>query len=82
VKAGMNPEEIKRKYGKDLVLHGGFNAMLWKDLDAIKAEMKRLIPVLKESGGYIFAADHSIPNDVSFENIKEIIRYAKELGSY
>jgi len=82
VKAGMKPDEVKVKYGKDLVLHGGFNAMLWKELDAIRAEMKRLLPVLKESGGYIFAADHSIPNDVSFENIKEIIRYAKELGSY
>ena len=82
VKAGMDPADVKRKYGKDLVLHGGINAMLWNDLGAVKAEMERLVPVLKEGGGYIFAADHSIPNDVSFENIKEIIRYAKELGKY
>lgn len=82
VKAGMDPEAVKAEYGDRLVLHGGFNAMLWKDLDAITAEMKRLLPILKQSGGYIFAADHSIPNDVSFRNMKEIMALAKELGSY
>ena len=46
VKAGINPEEIKIKYGIDLVLNGGFNAVLWNDLEAIKAEMYRLLPVL------------------------------------
>jgi len=82
VKAGMKPIEVKKAYGDRLVIHGGFNAMLWKDINAIKSEMSSLLPVLKKNGGYIFAADHSIPNDVSFDNIKEIIRYAKELGKY
>jgi uroporphyrinogen decarboxylase len=78
----MDPVLVKRKYGDKLVLHGGINAMLWKELDAVSAEMERLLPVLKESGGYIFAADHSIPNDVSFGNMKAIIALAKRLGSY
>jgi uroporphyrinogen decarboxylase len=82
VKAGMRPDEIKRLYGDRLVLHGGFNAMLWNDIDAITAEMERLLPILREGGGYIFAADHSIPSDVSFENMKSIIALAKDLGSY
>jgi len=82
VKAGMDPAQIKREYGEKLVLHGGMNAILWKDIDAIKAEMERLIPIMKRDGGYIFAADHSIPNDVSFENMREIIKCAKELGRY
>ena len=80
VKAGMDPEKVKKEYGKDIVLHGGFNAMLWKDLDVIRSEMRRLLPILSQGGGYIFASDHSIPNDVSFENVTEIIRLAKELG--
>ena len=82
VKAGMDPQEVKARYGDRLVLHGGFNAMLWKDLDAITAEMKRLLPILKQSGGYLFAADHSIPHDVSLENMRTIVALAKELGSY
>jgi uroporphyrinogen decarboxylase len=82
VKAGMNPLEVKRKYGDKLVLHGGLNAMLWKDLDAVIADMDILVPQLKEKGGYIFASDHSIPNDVSLANVQEIIRRAKVLGRY
>jgi uroporphyrinogen decarboxylase len=82
VKAGMDPIEIKKKYGKDLVLHGGINAVLWDNPEAIEEEMKRVIPVMKESGGYIFASDHSIPNTVSLADFSRIIKLAKELGSY
>jgi uroporphyrinogen decarboxylase len=82
VKAGINPIELKRIYGKDVVLHGGINAVLWDDVDAISTEMKKVIPVMKESGGYIFSSDHSVPSSVSLENFKHIIDLAKKLGSY
>jgi uroporphyrinogen decarboxylase len=82
VKAGMDPGLVKKNFGKELVLHGGINAMLWKNIDAVTAEIERLMPILKENSGYIFAADHSIPNDVSFENIKTIMALAKRLGSF
>jgi len=82
VKAGMDPVKIKEKFGNDLVLHGGINAVLWDDVDSIEAEMRRVIPVMKESGGYIFSSDHSIPNSVSLKNFKRIIELVKELGSY
>ena len=82
VKAGMDPIGIKRKYGDKLVLHGGINAVLWDDLEAIEAEMKKVIPVVKESGGYIFSSDHSVPPSVSLENFRYIINLAKKLGRY
>lgn len=82
VKAGMDPVEIKRAHGSDLVLHGGINAVLWDDREAIEAEMRRTIPALKESGGYIFASDHSIPNSVGLKNFSTIIDLAKALGRY
>ena len=82
VKAGMKPLEIKKKYGDRLVLHGGVNAVLWNDLDAILTEIRAAVPVLKESGGYVFASDHSIPNSVSLENFRQIIALVKELGKY
>ena len=82
VKAGMNPIHIKQVYGKDLVLHGGINAVLWTDLDAIEAEMRRVVPVVKQGGGYIFASDHSVPDSVSLEGFRHIVELAKELGSY
>jgi uroporphyrinogen decarboxylase len=82
VKAGMDPLALKREFGKDLVLHGGINAVLWDQPERIQGEMRRLLPVLKESGGYIFSSDHSVPSAVSRSDFTQIIALAKELGSY
>ncbi|MBL7095882.1 hypothetical protein ISS22_18200, partial [candidate division KSB1 bacterium] len=82
VKAGMDPIFLKQKYGKDLVLHGGVNAVLWDKPEQIKAEMERVIPILKENGGYIFSSDHSVPDSVSLNDFRAIINLAKELGTY
>jgi uroporphyrinogen decarboxylase len=82
VKAGMDPAALKAKYGDKLAFHGGINAQYWDNIELVKAEMERIIPIVKEGGGYVFASDHSIPNSVSFENMKEIARLAHELGKY
>ncbi|HIX92582.1 MAG TPA: hypothetical protein H9681_06860 [Firmicutes bacterium] len=82
VKAGMDPVLLKRKYGDRLVLHGGINAVLWPERDRIIEEIDRVVPVLKEGGGYIFSSDHSIPNNVSLENFREIVAEVKRVGSY
>ena len=82
VKAGMDPDRLKKLYGDKLAFHGGINAQLWDNIDLVKAEMERIIPAMKEGGGYVFASDHSIPNSVSFETMTEISRLAHELGRY
>ncbi|MBQ3127112.1 MAG: hypothetical protein IJC15_08590 [Clostridia bacterium] len=82
IKAGMNPAGLKSTWGDRLAFHGGINAQLWDQPEAVRAEIERIIPVMKEGGGYIFASDHSIPNSVSFETMKMIADYAKELGKY
>ena len=79
---GMDALEVKQKYGRQVTIHAALDARLWSDLEAIAAEIQRLVPVLKESGGYIFASDHSIPSTVSFENIQAIVALAKQYGSY
>ena len=82
VKAGMEPLTLKKKYGDRLALHGGINAVLWDDKDAIVGEIERTVPVLKENGGYIFSSDHSIPNSVSLDNMKAIVEAVKKAGAY
>ena len=82
VKAGVDPVELKKKYGEKMTFQGGINAMLWDDKDAISEEIKRVLPIMKENGGYIFSSDHSIPDSVSVENFKHIIALVKKLGSY
>jgi uroporphyrinogen decarboxylase len=78
----MDPVQIKREYGDRLVLHGGINAVLWTDPQAIQAEMERVVPVLKQKGGYIFSSDHSVPSSVSLNDFRRIVELAKELGAY
>ncbi len=82
VKAGMNPYELKQKYGDSLLFHGGLNAVLWDDIEACEVEMRKLLPIMKQNGGYIFASDHSIPSSVSLSSMKRIVELYKELGSY
>ena len=82
VKAGMDPVAIKRQYGDDLLLHGGINAVLWDDTEAIEAEMRKTIPALKQNGGYVFSSDHSVPDNISLESFRRITDLAKELGRY
>lgn len=82
IKAGMDVEKIKREYGDHLVLHGGINAVLWDQPEAIIAEIDRLVPMLKENGGYIFSSDHSIPNAVSLDNFRTIVDEVKRVGTY
>jgi uroporphyrinogen decarboxylase len=82
VKAGMDPVHLKKTYGKDLVFHGGINAVLWDKPDQIRAEMERTVPAMKENGGYIFSSDHSVPSSVSLEDFRGIVDLAKKLGRY
>jgi len=82
VKAGVDAFKLKKEWGDKLVLHGGINAVHWKDTERIVAEIYEKVPVLKQNGGYIFASDHSIPNDVSLENMKRIVAAAKDAGKY
>ncbi|MGI6238527.1 MAG: uroporphyrinogen decarboxylase family protein [Christensenellales bacterium] len=82
VKAGMDPVHLKRAYGDKLLFHGGIDAVLWDKPDRIKAEIERVVPVMMENGGYIFASDHSIPENVSFQDFQGILETVKRVGTY
>ena len=82
VKAGMDPVHLKKTYGDKLLLHGGINAMLWDKPEAVRAELERIMPIMKENGGFIFASDHSVPSSVSLEDFRGVTEHAKKLGKY
>jgi uroporphyrinogen decarboxylase len=56
--------------------------VLQDDLEAIEAEMRCVVPIQKETGGYIFSSDHSVPSSMSLEGFRRIIVLARELGRY
>ncbi len=82
VKAGMDPVALKQQYGRQLAFHGGLNAVLYDQPEKLWEEMRRVIPAMKEGGGYIASTDHSVPDSVSLETFRTFVRLAKELGCY
>lgn len=81
----MEPERLKADFGDRLVFHGGFdtqNVLPFGTVDAIQAEVKRVMDALKPGGGYIFSAAHNIQEDVPPENVLTLFRTAKQFGQY
>lgn len=82
VKAGVDPARVKRDFGGRLVLRGGFDIQNWSDLPAAERDIRDLLPVMMKDGGYIFASDHSVADNVSLADYQRIIALAKDVGRY
>jgi uroporphyrinogen decarboxylase len=77
--AGSDPVAMREKYGKRILLHGGFDKMaLLKGPKAIEAELLRLKPVVDE-GAFIPHVDHRCPADVTLENYKVYLKLKREI---
>jgi len=84
VKAGMDLLEMKRSFGDKLCLVGGIDArsMANPDPSVLEEEIATKLPIAKKGGGYIFHSDHSIPDNVSFEQYSRAVELALEYGQY
>ena len=83
VKAGMDPVDLKRRFGSRLCFHGGLNAALFdRGMPQLLEQMRQVIPVMKQGGGYIASSDHSVPDSVSLAQFAEFVTEAKRLGAY
>jgi uroporphyrinogen decarboxylase len=70
VNPGNDPVALKKEYGRDLLIRGGFNKLvLHEGRAAILAELKRLEPAVAE-GGFIPHIDHRCPGEVSFDTYR------------
>ncbi|MBC7327168.1 hypothetical protein H5T87_03515 [bacterium] len=84
VKAGMDLIELKKKYGDRIAFMGGIDvrAMAAEDPRIIEDEIKRKFEVAMVGGGYIYHSDHSVPNNVSFEQYKRVMELVHKYGTY
>ncbi len=83
--AGMDPAELKREFGRDLVFSGGIDAhrvLPRGKPEDVRAEVKRRIQEMGEGGGYVVGAVHNIQPDVPPENICAIFEAGLEYGQY
>ena len=76
---GTDPLEFRKKFGKELLMLGGFDKhLLSASQEQIKAEIERLAPLVEE-GGFIPLPDHRVPPDVPLENYIYYVKTAKEI---
>jgi len=65
---GCKPEAMREKFGKELLIQGGFDKMvLEKGRDAIDAEIESHIELMKQ-GGFVMMPDHLITPGVPLDD--------------
>ena len=83
---GMNPKDLKEKFGKDIVFWGGGidsqHVLPFASPEKIKEDVKSNLAILKPGGGYVFNNVHNIQADVPAENIVAMYEAAYEHGFY
>lgn len=84
VKAGNDIIKLKKDYGEVIAFMGGIDvrAMASPDPDDILKEISSKIPFVKQGGGYIYHSDHSVPDNVSFEQYCRVMELVKEYGKF
>lgn len=72
----MDVFEVKRRYGDSLTFYGGISiqrTLPFGTVRQVRDEVRRLIDVIGENGGYIASPSHDIPRDAKPENIAAMI---------
>jgi len=68
VRAGTDPVALRERFGREMLLLGGFDKMVLLDgPEAILAELKRLEPIVRD-GGFVPHVDHRVPAGVPLSN--------------
>lgn len=81
---GMNTKELKTKYGKDVVFHGGIDLQeaLAGTPEMVENEVKQRIKDLAPDGGYILAPANVVQPDVPVKNLILLCDLARKYGKY
>ncbi len=82
---GMNPSELKRRYGKKLTFWGAIDSqrlLPYGSPGEIGQAVFRTIQTLAPGGGYVLAAVHNIQPGVPPENVIAMFDTARRAGTY
>jgi len=78
-------QALKTQFGKDIVFCGGIDTLQilpFGTPQQVRDEVKRVISVLGEGGGYMLGAVHTVMNDVPAENVLAMVDAVEEFGYY
>jgi uroporphyrinogen decarboxylase len=84
--AGMGTAELKREFGRDIVLWGGGvdtqRTMPQGSPEQVRDETRRRVEDLMPGGGFVFAAVHNLQADVPPGNVLAMVEALRESGRY
>jgi len=84
--AEMDPGELKKQFGHQLVFWGGGidaqHILPFATPEEVKQEVRKNLEIFKPGGGYIFNNVHNIQAGVPAENIVALYNAAYEYGFY
>jgi len=81
---GMEPIELKKEFGKDLIFHGGgdMQKALSGTVEDAKKEAMQKLKYFAPGGGYIFGPSNHFQVDVPIETFLAFYKTAVEFGKY
>jgi hypothetical protein len=84
--AGMEPAELKRRFGERITLWGGGvdtqQTLPFGTPDDVRREARERIRILGPGGGFVFNAVHNIQAGVPVENMLALFEALRKFGHY
>jgi len=84
--AGMDPAELKRRFGENLTFWGGgvdtHQVLPFGTPAQVREDVRRRLHILGPGGGYVFASIHNMLGDAPPENILAAVDAVLEFGQY
>jgi hypothetical protein len=81
--AGMDPRNLKKKYGEKIVFWGGGvdtqGSFAFGTPAQVKDQVKLQCEILNDNGGFVFNTVHNIQANVPFANVVAMLEALKEL---
>jgi len=83
---GMDPAELKQKYGDQIVFWGGGidtqHVLPHSTPEEVAAMVQERMKILAPGGGFVFTTEHCIQSDIPVENLRAMAEAAKKFGVY
>jgi hypothetical protein len=80
--SGMDPKQLKKKYGRDIVFWGGGvdtqGVFAFGTPEQVREQVRRQCDILNDGGGFVFNTVHNIQANVPFENVVAMLEALKE----
>ena len=83
---GMDPEKLKREFGKDIVFWGGGvdtqHTMPAGSPDDVYREVKKRIEIFNKNGGYVFDAIHNVQAKTPMDNVNAMFKAIRDSANH